>query len=232
MKRIYFLGLAALAGWLLPACDSGDIYPEDIEKNDKTVTGEFTVTGLRALPVKNQFVLAVYHEGNEVPVITQAIVPPEAGKPFEVTLLYVPDDATKVTVSILGKTWRTIYDYYSGDVPEGKAVTIPAQAIDLLKYARIQQQVFSQCVQCHGGSNFAAAGLFLTEEKSYAALVGRPAVHSGKSLVEPGVASSSALIDVLEGTLDVGTDHTTISSLKEEDIDLLKAWIDEGAGNH
>lgn len=230
MKAYYYLCLLFFFCMVFTACDSGDIYAEETKKNDKTITAQITLKGIKALPEENKLVLAAYYADEVVPVITQAITAGSENETVTVTLNYVPDDATRVTISVLNKTWREIYTYYDGKVPEGKTVSIPAQTINLLTYNRLQQQLFSQCVQCHGGSTSAAAGLYLTEGNSYTNLVSHPAVNSDKGRVTPGFISQSFLVDVLEGNATLRYTHTNISSLKDEDIALLKAWIESGAG--
>ena len=48
-------------------------------------------------------------------------------------------------------------------------------------------------------------------------------------LVEPGLPNSSFIITVLIDAQATKTNHTTLSSLKNDDITLLKEWIKAGA---
>lgn len=229
MKGYYYLCLLFSFCMMFAACDSGDIYAEGTKKNDKTVTAQITIKGVKALPEDNKLVLAAYYADEDVPVITQTITSESEGETITVVLNYVPDDATRITISLLNKTWREIYTFYDGAMPEGKLVDIPAQTVNLLTYNRIQQQLFSQCIQCHGASTSAAAGLFLTEGSSYPNLVSHASINSDKMRVEPGFISQSFLVDVLDGNITLRYKHSNISSLKKEDITLLKAWIESGA---
>lgn len=96
----------------------------------------------------------------------------------------------------------------------------------------IQQCVFNiTCAQCHGRSNYAAAGLYLTEGKSYDALVNKPSkLISGEYLVKPGDASTSTLYNILSSDITTtwGYDHS-VEVLSTSTLDLIKNWIDSGA---
>ena len=105
-------------------------------------------------------------------------------------------------------------------------ISLSDMNVNLVQYNRIQEQVFNQCTACHGG----AGGLYLTEDKSYDALVNKASsTHPDKMLVEPGLPNSSFIITVLTDAQATKTNHTTLSSLKNDDITLLKEWIKAGA---
>ena len=72
--------------------------------------------------------------------------------------------------------------------------------------------------------------MYLTEDKSYDALINKASsTHPDKMLVEPGLPNSSFIITVLTDAQATKTNHTTLSSLKNDDITLLKEWIKAGA---
>ncbi|MBR6605907.1 MAG: hypothetical protein IKK92_08590 [Prevotella sp.] len=99
-------------------------------------------------------------------------------------------------------------------------------------YDAIQQKVFNaSCVNCHGAATSAAAGLFLTADRSYNALVGKPSARLPQySLVAPGNANGS----VLRMVINTDTTHTWhydhSKDVTSADIkSMIDNWINEGA---
>lgn len=88
----------------------------------------------------------------------------------------------------------------------------------------------AHCIACHGTSTSAAGGLFLTEGKSYKALVNIEADLSeeGKMLVKPGDSDNSFILDILSENI-TRHDHSDILSAVPEKISLLQSWIEGGA---
>lgn len=104
--------------------------------------------------------------------------------------------------------------------------------VDVGMFSAIQKSVFNvTCSQCHGGSNFAAAGLYLTEGRSYEALVNKPSIiNENEILVLPGDALNSTLYNILSSnvTSTWKYDHS-VEVLSTTTLDLIKSWIDTGA---
>ena len=87
---------------------------------------------------------------------------------------------------------------------------------------------------CHGASNRAAAGLYLTEGKSREALVDVDSKKvEGKKLVETNNANNSVLHMVLnQQTVEgISMDHRDLVSEKNEMtiLPLIDSWINNGA---
>jgi hypothetical protein len=95
----------------------------------------------------------------------------------------------------------------------------------------IQANVFDQyCVHCHSGAN-APVGLRLDAANSYASLVGVPSGETGVLRVAPGNANASYIIQKLEGKAAVGERMPAgLPALPQGDIDIIRQWIDNGAG--
>jgi hypothetical protein len=222
------------AGLLATACDSGDIYPVDPE----TVAGipveaAFRFTHTEAWPESYEILLGIFDDESDIPIVSKNISQPAEGAKVSVSLSGIPEGAKSVRLCLAKsgrKTFYTLYEKKLDDVPSN-AVVISEQTINLLQYGRIQEQVFSQCIQCHGGANWAGAGLYLTPGRSYDALVDMPSEKSPKKRVFPENVSGSFLIDVLTGEPSgFSYQHSTsISILKSDDITLLKEWIKSGA---
>ena len=107
--------------------------------------------------------------------------------------------------------------------------------INISMFNTIQQSFFNTtCANCHGASNRAAAGLFLTEGKSYQAMVD---VNSkkveGRKLVETNNATNSVLHMVLnqQEVAGISMAHRDLVSEKNEQtiLPLIDSWINNGA---
>ncbi len=140
------------------------------------------------------------------------------------------EDAKTIGISILTKGRKLIYNFYTYDISNGTDdVTLPVSKIDIASYDRIQHQVFDNyCAACHGAGDKAAAGLYLTEGKSFTNLVNeKSTLSTSKKRVEPGMPSYSFLIDILTGDI-VNYNHTDVLP-QDELVTLIKTWIRDGA---
>ena len=103
--------------------------------------------------------------------------------------------------------------------------------LDVGMFSSIQSQVFDKrCVACHGQTGSASGNLFLTEGKSYHALVNQPAhKNSDILLVKPGSSEESFLHLVLNRAGDTSMNHTDMLSEDEQPLlKLIDNWINEG----
>jgi mono/diheme cytochrome c family protein len=110
------------------------------------------------------------------------------------------------------------------------ATLVVACGLRDVSYAKEVQPILTKnCSECHspGQQGFTASGLNTT---SYAALM-----KGGRygPLVKPGDAFTSALNMLVEGRVDksIRMPHGR-DKLSNEDIAVLKAWVNEGAKNN
>jgi len=110
------------------------------------------------------------------------------------------------------------------------ATLVVACGLRNVSYAKEVQPILTKnCSECHspGQQGFTASGLDTT---SYAALM-----KGGRygPLVKPGDAFTSALNMLVEGRVDksIRMPHGR-DKLSNEDIAVLKAWVNEGAKNN
>ena len=110
------------------------------------------------------------------------------------------------------------------------ATLVVACGLRNVSYAKEVQPILTKnCSECHspGQQGFTASGLNTT---SYAALM-----QGGRygPLVKPGDAFTSALNMLVEGRVDksIRMPHGR-DKLSNEDIAVLKAWVNEGAKNN
>lgn len=219
------------------ACDSGDIYPkeEEYEKIYVSVSASLAFKNINAFPESYDILFVTFGNNDDSePLSFKEISKPSADGIVNVSFPDLHEGTKGVGVWLVSKTSRKkMYAFYEKDFGETpkEDVVLPSQSIDLISFGRLQKQVFSQCIACHGGGASAAAGMFLTEGKTYDNIVNIPAKHnSAKMRIKPGSILNSYLIDVLKGEVLVPM-HGSLSSLKDDDISLVEEWIVNGAEN-
>lgn len=233
MKKSFIWVLLPLTG-LLCGCDEGTVYPEETPAHSMFANLSITIRGKEAWPQKDLIVLAAFGDDASVPVSTTVIPEPTASGNTASVKLGLSGSEKTVAVSLVtkGTTRQVLYNFYTYQVDELKEdIDLPVTEIDLASFGRIQKQIFdANCVACHGGSTSAAAGLYLTEGKSYDATVNTPSTLSkeGKKIVCPGKPDESFVMDILQGDI-VRYNHSDIFASTPEYITLMKTWIEEGA---
>ena len=225
----YFLSIAIC----LVSCDSGDIYPDEYQHEKGIVaSASFSLLGLETFPTSYQIVFGAFSDDKEEPIVSKTLVKPKPGQEVIINLSNLPENAVslKLCLTTLGK--QPLYTFYSIDIPDNvvDSIIIPKQEIQLIRFERIQQQIFTPaCVACHGVHG--AAGLDLQESASYINLVNVAATQSNdnKMRVKPSDINNSFLIIVLGNDDLMSIGHTSILSKYNDDITLLKEWIKAGA---
>lgn len=211
------------------SCDSGDIYPKKDIDLGKQVEISLHFENTEAFPESEyyQVVFAAFQNEGQYPLSYKNI---SSVSDESLVLSNIPEEADFVSVSLLDKGRKLIYHFFTNsltDTDDEMTIKIPLQTISLADYARVQEQIFNaKCIACHGGSNFTAAKLNLTEDKSYDDLVGVPAQRANQDRVTAGNPSKSFIMDVLLDRDILSTDHTEI--VKEDDVNLLRSWISGG----
>lgn len=231
--RLWVLLIVSLPA-IITGCDSGDIYPEDKAANgiDVDVAASFKFTHIDAFPENYKIVFGSFNDDSSYPISSKVIAKPFANEEVSVSLANIPESTTYLALYLVQEHSNyKIYPFYIypiDNMPQ-EDFEIPLQNIDLAMFGRVQKQVFSQCLQCHGGSGFAAAGLHLTEGRSHADLVDITALHNpDKMRISPGNIQNSYLMDILKGEA-LENQHSSLSSLKDDDIVLIEQWIKGGA---
>jgi hypothetical protein len=141
-----------------------------------------------------------------------------------------------VRLCVLDRLRRHIVTFKEVDVSDAtETVKMDIGTLNISMFNTIQQNFFNTtCANCHGASNRAAAGLFLTEGKSHQALVD---VNSkkveGRKLVETNNAANSVLHMVLnqQEVAGISMAHRDLVSEKNEQtiLPLIDSWINNGA---
>lgn len=234
-SKLISLLLAAVA--LLSACDDGDIYTDTTTTREGLVvvlTG--SIEGMDNWPTKYTIALAGFEEETasvgEYANITKAILPDDDGN-LNVTLNGISSDVQLIELCLLDRLRRRVATFASVDANRYvDTIYFEVGHQDVSMINTIQQTIFSTtCANCHGASTSAAAGLYLTEGQSYAALVGVESTkEDGLLIVDPYSSESSVLYQAL--TTDVSSSwlynhssEVTTSAL----LTLVADWIDNGA---
>lgn len=231
MRKIGAWGLL-LVNLLFFACDDGRIYEEVVATPEEGRVVKLTgrLTGAENWASGYNVVLAGFDDEKEYAIITKAIPATECK---EVVLAGISDDVKRIELCVVNRLRKRILTYETFDCPiTADTIRLDVGVKDLGMYATLQSQLFNTtCANCHGASTQAAAGLFLTEGKSYDALVNQPSLKvTDKLLVKPGDADESVLYQTLATRISTewNYDHTK-EVLSDEWIDVLEDWIDEGA---
>ena len=112
----------------------------------------------------------------------------------------------------------------------GDTIYLDAGEVDASMYSAIQQVFDNTCAQCHGLSTTAAAGLYLTGERSHADLVGQPATTVEGTRVIPGDAEASVLHKVINPGNEAGLGFSHEGMINSSaTLRLVDEWINAGA---
>lgn len=239
MKRYIYTALLGLATIGLIACDDGKIYPETVTLSEgKTVQLEGVLNGLENWPGAYRVSIAGFeHADDEYADVSKVITSSDVvdGK-VSIVLSGIKDNITLVRLCVLDRLRKHIVTFDEVDISKAtENVKMDVGTVDISMLNAIQLSYFNTtCANCHGASNRVAAGLYLTEGRSYGALVGVDSKKvEGKKLVEPNNATGSVLHMVLnqQSVEGISMAHRDLVSEKNEMtiLPLIDSWINNGA---
>ena len=242
MRKISSIVLLVFAFFLSSACDDGRIYPEtDILPEGRTVLLEGSLEGLENWPADYRVSIAGFEGADdEYANVSKVISSSDVinGK-VSVELSGIKENITLVRLCILDRLRKHIVSFKEVDISKAdELVRMDVGTIDISMLNAIQISYFNTtCANCHGASNRAAAGLYLTEGKSYGSLVDVDSKKvEGKKLVAPGASSNSVLHMVLnqQSVEGISMDHYDLVSEKNKMtiLPLIDSWINNGAKEH
>lgn len=231
-----FLGLMALG---ISSCDDGRIYPEAATLSEgKTVRLEGELKGLENWPGGYRVSIAGFIQpDDQYASVAKTITNSDVvdGK-VSIELSGIKEEITLVRLCILDRLRKHIVTFKEVDISNAtETVRMDVESIGISMFNAIQLSYFNTtCANCHGASNRVAAGLYLTEGKSYESLVGINSKKvEGKKLVEPNDAKNSVLHMVLnqQSVEGISMDHRDLVSEKNEMtiLPLIDSWINNGA---
>lgn len=216
---------------LISSCDDGDIYSEKVHTTEgRSVTMIGNLSGCSRWTDDYKLALAGFGEDEEYAEITKYIT---AEGQASVKLSGIGSNVKDVRLCVIDRLRRHVLTFASMNIEHvNDSTTMDVGTQNVSMYDAIQQKVFNaSCVNCHGAATSAAAGLFLTADRSYNALVGKPSARLPQySLVAPGNANGS----VLRMVINTDTTHTWhydhSKDVTSADIkSMIDNWINEGA---
>ena len=231
VSRIRKTSAAVLSVLCFTACDSGDIIPKE-DTGNKEIVATVSFTHVETIPAVRERKLAFMSYTNpsdEQPNRMHVITTAQEGAPTELSLTQVPDDTRQVVLALVDQDNQIIYPFFEKEISSSSdRVDLGAVTINLIAYDRVQKQLFNQsCLDCHSGGNL-SRGLNLGEGQSYRAIVNVESKVPGMPIVKPGDVESSLIVKQLTD-YNTGSFHTTLTTMKDNDITLLKEWIRNGA---
>lgn len=225
---------AALVSLSLAACDEGRIYDDTVigSRDGITVRLSGQLSGIGTWPGGYNVVVAGFDDRSDYALISKSVGVPDEDGNVEVEMTGVGDGVVTLELCVINRLRQRVVTFASVPAGNTSVVDIDAGVLDVSMFGAIQSSVFgTTCSNCHGASNHAAAGLYLTEGMSYGSLVGQPSVKDDAMLrVSPGDASSSMLYQTVAGDVSAtwNYDHTK-EIISVVTLDLIKDWIDDGA---
>lgn len=220
---------------LLASCDDGKIY--DNVKTDSSQSGSVVrltadVKGADSWPSAYSVVIAGFGE-NEYAYISKGITVSSSGK-LDIVMSGVPADVRTVELCVINQLRKRVISFYSSEIQHQEdTIHIEAGTIDAGMFSSVQREIFDKtCINCHGKSTTPAGGLYLTEGKSYEALVNVPALLSTEGLcyVKPGNVDSSFLHIALNTDISANWHMDHLEMITQNDLlKLLDDWIGNGA---
>lgn len=236
MKRyLYFLTSLLL---LLTSCDEGRIYEKEIVIPTDGLTLKLTgnLSGIDSWTSRYSLVIAGFSDDSEYASISKVVSVGSDGT-VEVVLSGIDEDVDDVELCMINTLRKRVVTFATIDSEDfsttNDTIYMEVGNLNVGMFDAIQDNIFTpSCAGCHGSTGSAARGLFLTEGRSYEALVGQPSVvNSEYQLVNPGNASESFLHLVLNEDGHVAHSHLDILDAKKATIlqTLIDAWINNGA---
>ena len=227
----------------LVSCDSGDIEEQSYTITDKGHTVKLTavLSGIETWESKYSISLAGFSTGDNYAQVVRSLpnTTPD-GTRVEMILSNIGDNINTVELAITNRLRERIITLARVNLEDytNKKDTIYMDlgVTDVSKFGALQLGLFNMaCIQCHGGNGGAgAAGLNLTEGRSFANLVNVPSSRKeGMMRVVGGNAQESLLHQMMaeggENLLHVN--HTEILSNQfRENLNEVRQLIDEWIG--
>ncbi|MCD8181851.1 MAG: hypothetical protein LUE99_00810 [Bacteroides sp.] len=230
-----FFGLCALT---FSSCDEGRISEKEfvVTREGRILKLVGKVSGIGSWPSSYDVVIAGFEEGDKYSVVSKPLPVSSDGAELQLVLSGIPENVSTLKLCVINRLRRSVVDFQTLDkeaISSAATDTIMMDVgtLDVSMYRGIQAQVFDRrCIGCHGSSTGAAAGLYLTEGRSYGSLVNIPsAINGGYMRVKPGNAKESYLHLVLNEEGHDSHGHLDILSAGPEKLTLIDEWINNDA---
>lgn len=235
MKLSQLIFAATLPITFLTSCDDGKIFDNNVITQEEGVTVKMTgnISGLDSWVSGYEVAVAGFGDSEYAVISKDVIANADGSDAITVVMAGVTSEVNTIELCVIDRLRKRVATFKSMECNQSSdTIHFDVGNIRASMHNAIQQSVFNvTCAQCHGGSNFAAAGLYLTEGKSYDAMVGVDSkLITGDMIVNPGDASTSSLYKTLSSNVSStwSYDHS-VEVLSTTTLDLIKNWIDNGA---
>ncbi|MBQ3655521.1 MAG: hypothetical protein II956_01580 [Bacteroidales bacterium] len=226
----------------LAACDDGDIEEKvSYQQEGIKVAVDVEISGVDSWPEGYSVTLSGFeNEKNDKDIaeyseISKQIIPNGKSK-MHLTLGGIPQSVNYLEITVINRIRQravTLWQYplSSDDKSSRDTIVFNVGEIKAGMFSYIQNEYFNNsCANCHGLGEHAAAGLFLTEGKSFAAMVGaKSAKRPDINIVTPGDTANSALHLILHGNFPEVKHNHKDKLATEKDKELIDLWIMSGA---
>ena len=241
MKKYFYILISACLFLSLSACDDGRLYEEEIPMSTegRTVNLKARLTGIKTWPQSSFYVaIAGFNNESDYALISKTVPAPSVeGGEVTITLSGIKEEVTSVELCVISRLRQRVLSYYtisSAELATGNEINVDAGTLNVGMFPTIQERVFNTtCVNCHGAATSAAAGLYLTEGRSHAAMVGVPSKKiEGLNIVEPGKANESVLYQALATDISIEKSwryNHTAEVVNDDMLALIRTWINQGA---
>ncbi len=234
-KYLYILTvLGSLALGSLASCDSGPVDETIayVPQEGRTVKVTGTFEGMDSWPGGYTVAVAGFSHASEYAVVAKNIA--VGNGEVQTIMSGVSEEVSEVEVCVIDRLRVRVATFAVVENINELAddtIRLDVGTLDVGMFNTVQQSVFNaNCIACHGMSNEAARGLYLTEGRSYDCLVDRQSSANPEYLlVNPGNSAESFLHLVLHDDGYLSHGHTDILSAKTELLNLIDDWIDNGA---
>ncbi len=232
MKSYYIFSILIATLFVISSCDEGRIYNDDVVQTEEGGTAHFsgTVTGIDSWSSGYTLALAGFEDGNDYALISKNIDTSVKDGQYDVTLSGIPGEVKTIELCAIDRLRRRVATFLSTDYnAQTGTIQINADNVDMSMSAAIQNEIFNTtCVQCHGGTGHAAAGLDLLTGNSFDNLISVPSRKMPEmDRVAPGNSNESELYLILStnASADWNYDHS-VEVVRQEKLDLIRNWID------
>lgn len=241
MKKYFYILISACLFVSLNACDDGRLYEEEIpiSTEGRTVNLKARLTGIKTWPQSSFYVaIAGFNNESDYALISKTVPAPSVeGGEVTITLSGIKEEVTSVELCVISRLRQRVLSYYtisSAELATGNEINVDAGTLNVGMFPTIQERVFNTtCVNCHGAATSAAAGLYLTEGRSHAAMVGVPSKKiEGLNIVEPSKANESVLYQALATDISIEKSwryNHTAEVVNDDMLALIRTWINQGA---
>ena len=225
MRKIVVFGILWSVLFAFSGCSSSG---EDEEELFYSVSGKINLTDKEYWLDEMELRFGIFKLDETIPQYSVRLNNPVGGEiTFNLANIQAGDYFFKIYVSKNTINLADLLVYQNNNI--NSDLILSDRNLTLVTYERVQNQVFSSCLQCHGGSSGElAGGLSLMHDKSYSNLTNTPSENSELLRVKPFFVNESFLVKVLYKD-GLTFDHPASINASNEDKKLVKNWISKGA---